>query len=219
MLIDIKSTKVYLISPCTGKYKDRLFTVFSRLVTYGFQDIIFFKSVSGTNGTNSLTNTVIEIMKIELNNNEPFIILEDDCEFFTEYETIEIPNDCDVLYLGASTWVYPYPIETLYSTTRPHIYHNSLNPHISYNDTLTKIKGMTGGHAILYKSREFMKTFINHITDIIKSIDNMPHDLLFGSLQFIFNIYALKQPMFYQDFTIGGLEDVTKITFNGQCYT
>jgi hypothetical protein len=122
---------------------------------------MFFKSVSGTNGTNSLTNTVIEIMKIELNNNEPFIILEDDCEFFTEYETIEIPNDCDVLYLGASTWVYPYPIETLYSTTRPHIYHNSLNPHISYNDTLTKIKGMTGGHAILYKSREFMKTFIN----------------------------------------------------------
>ena len=218
MSLNIKTVKVYLISPCVDKYKDRLFTVFSRLLTYGFQDIVFFKSVSGTNGTNSLTNTVIEIMKLEMDNDKPFMILEDDCEIFTKHEEIEIPDNCDALYLGASYWVYPYSVETVYSAVRPHIFHNSLQPHQSYNDMLTRIGGMTGGHAIMFISREFMKTFLDHITTIIKSIDNMPHDLLFGCLQFHFNVYALKQPLFYQDSALGGQEDITKITFNGQCY-
>jgi hypothetical protein len=78
---------------------------------------------------------------------------------------------------------------------------------------------MTGGHAILYKSRDFIKTFIDKMNEISQNVDDVPHDLLFSSLHSSHNVFALKQPMFYQDSTLGGQEDVTKLTFNGVCYS
>ncbi len=43
MIIDLKSTKIYLISPGVNKYRDRLYTVFSCLVEAGFQQVEFIK--------------------------------------------------------------------------------------------------------------------------------------------------------------------------------
>ena len=165
-----------------------------------------------------MTNTVLEIFKQELNNDKPFIILEDDCAFFTKYDQIEIPENTDMLYLGVALWSYPYDINTLYLRERPNIIHNSIDTIESYNNTLVKIKGMTATHAILYISRDFIRTFIEKMTDISKNIDNLPHDLLFSSLHRSFNVFGLKQPMFYQDAVLGGQEDVTKLTFNGECF-
>ena len=219
MLIDIKSTKVYLISPGTGKYRDRTITVLIRLIDEGFKKVEYVKSLAGINNTASLTNTVLDIFKRELDGDQPFIILEDDCAFFTKYDTIDTPHNCDVLYLGVALWTYPHSIDTLYTRNRPHIIHNSSSTVESYNNTLTRLKGMTGGHAILYKSRDFIKTFIDKMNEISQNVDDVPHDLLFSSLHSSHNVFALKQPMFYQDSTLGGQEDVTKLTFNGVCYS
>jgi hypothetical protein len=218
MIIDIKNTKIYIISPGENKYRDRILTVMGRLIDEGFKNITFFKSLSGPNNTASLTNTVIEIFKKELNNDQPFIILEDDCAIFNSCDIIEVPESADVLYLGVALWSYPYSIDTLYNRNRPHIIPNSSNTVQSYDEKLTRIKGMTSGHAIMFISKEFVRTFINKMTDISKYIDDMPHDLLFSSLHTIFNIYGLKNPMFYQDKLLGGQEDVTKLIFNGECY-
>jgi hypothetical protein len=98
------------------------------------------------------------------------------------------------------------------------IIHNSINTIESYNDNLVRIKGITGGHAILYISREYIRTFIDKMTDISKHIVDLPHDLLFSTLHPSFNVLGLKKPMFYQDATLGGQEDVTKISFNGECF-
>lgn len=218
MHIDIKNTKVYVISPGTGIYTNRILTVFHRLVQYGFQRVEFVRSLPGQTNTLSLTNTVIDICKRELSGDAPFIILEDDCAVFTEYDKIELPDDSDVLYLGVSKWMYPFPLDTLYLKRRPPIFPNSSKVIASYNDLLTKIVGLTGGHAILFISREFMRTFIAHMTDISRYTNNLPHDLLFAALQPSFNVYALKNPMFYQDITLGGQEAITRLTFNGECY-
>jgi hypothetical protein len=218
MLLNIKDITVYIISPGTDNYRTKLITVFERVIDEGFKNVTFFKSVAGPNKTASLTNTVIEIFKRELNYDKPFIILEDDCAFFTKYDQIEIPDTADVLYLGVSLWSYPYSVDTLYSMYRPNIVCNSIDTVESYNNTLVKIKAMTATHAILYISREFIRTFIDKMTDISKNIDNLPHDLLFSSLHQSFNVYGLKQPMFYQDATLGGQEDVTKLTFDTECY-
>jgi hypothetical protein len=218
MNIDIKKVRVYIISPGENKYRDRILTVMGRLIDNGFKNITFFKSVDGPNNTASLTNTVIEIFKKEINNDEPFIILEDDCELFTKYDIIDVSQNCDVLYLGVALWSYPYSTDTLYTRNRPHIIINSPETIQSYNDNLTKIKGMTGGHAIMFISREFIRVFLNKITEISKTINDLPHDLLFSSLHQSFNVYGLKNPMFYQDSILGGQEDVTKLTFNGECY-
>ena len=219
MLVDIKSTKVYLISPGTGKYRDRTITVLVRLMDEGFKRVEYVKSLPGSNNTSSLTNTVLDIFKRELDGNQPFIILEDDCAFFTKYDTIDIPDKYDMLYLGVALWTYPHSIDTLYTRDRPLISHNSSSTVESYNDILTRLKGMTGGHAILYKSREFMRTFINKMNEISQYIDDVPHDLLFSVLHSSYKVFALKQPMFYQDSILGGQEDITKLTFNGVCYS
>ena len=218
MLLDIKDITVYIISPGVDNYRSNLLTVFERVINEGFKIVTFFKSIPGPNKTASLTNTVIEIFKRELNNDKPFIILEDDCAFFTKYDQIEIPDTADMLYLGVSFWSYPYRVDTLYSRARPNIICNSIDTVESYNNTLVRIKGMTGGHAILYISRDFIRTFIDKMSDISKYIPDLPHDLLFSSLHPSFNIFGLKQPMFYQDALLGGQEDVTKLTFNTESY-
>jgi hypothetical protein len=218
MLLDIKDITVYIISPGINTYRNKLITVFQRVVDEGFKKVVFFKSVPGPNKTASLTNTVIEIFKKELSNDTPFIILEDDCVFFTRYDGIEIPDNTDLLYLGVSLWSYPYDINTLYLRERPNIIRNSIDTVESYNDDLVKIMGMTGGHAILYISRDFITKFLYKMADISMYIDDLPHDLLFSSLHKSFNVFGLKHPMFYQDATLGGQEDVTKLTFNGECF-
>jgi hypothetical protein len=218
MLLDIKSITVYIISPGVDNYRSKLLTVFERVINEGFKNVTFFKSVPGPNKTASLTNTVLEIFKQELNNDKPFIILEDDCAFFTKYDQVEIPDNADMLYLGVSLWSYPYRTDTLYSMYRPNIVSNSIDTVESYNNILVKIKAMTATHAILYISRDFIRTFIDKMTDISKYIDDVPHDLLFSSLHKSFNVFGLKEPMFYQDATLGGQEDVTKLTFNTDCY-
>jgi hypothetical protein len=218
MLLNIKDITVYIISPGTNNYRSKLLTVLERVIDEGFKSVVFFKSVPDPNKTASLTNTVLEIFKRELNNDNPFIILEDDCAFFTKYDQVEIPDNTDMLYLGVSLWSYPYSTDTLYSMYRPDIIFNSIETVESYNNTLVKIKGMTGGHAILYISRDFIRTFIDKMTDISKYIVDLPHDLLFSTLHPSFNIFGLKQPMFYQDATLGGQEEVTKLTFDTECF-
>jgi hypothetical protein len=218
MLLNIKDITVYIISPGTNNYRSKLLTVLERVIDEGFKSVVFFKSVPDPNKTASLTNTVLEIFKRELNNDTPFIILEDDCAFFTKYDQVEIPDNADMLYLGVSLWSYPYSTDTLYTIYRPDIMFNSIETVESYNNTLVKIKGMTGGHAILYISRDFIRTFIEKMTDISKHIPDLPHDLLFSTLHPSFNIFGLKQPMFYQDATLGGQEEITKLTFDTECF-
>ena len=218
MLLDIKDITVYIISPGVDHYRSKLITVFERVIDEEFKKVIFFKSVAGASKTASLTNTVIEIFKQELNNDKPFIILEDDCAFFTKYNQIEIPDSADMVYLGVSLWSYPYNTDSLYSMYRPDIVFNSTDTNESYNNTLVKIKGMTGGHAIMYISRDFIRTFIEKMTDISKYVNDVPHDLLFSSLHQSFNVFGLKHPMFYQDATLGGQEEVTKLRFDTECF-
>jgi hypothetical protein len=215
MLINIKNIKVYVVSPGEDKFMKRLLIVFERLVKYGFTNIEYFKSIPGKNSTESLTITILEIFKKEKDNDYPFIILEDDCDIFHKYESIKIPDNLDILYLGVSLWSYPYSINSLYLGIRPNIVENNGNTVKDYDETLTKIYGMTSGHAIMYKSRKFIKKFIEEM-ESIKT--NVPHDLLLSSLHLFFNVYALKEPMFYQDGKLDGQEKVTKLKYNGSCY-
>lgn len=218
MIIDIKDIKVYLISPATDKYRHRVNTVFGRLLDAGFKSIEFVRSLPSHNNVSSLTNTCIKIFKQEMNNIEPFIIIEDDCEFFYKYDKIEMPDEFDALYLGVSQWVYPHPVETIPIPVRPPIEHNSPSTIKSYNDNLTKIIGMCSTHAILYRSRNYLKTFIDIMYWGATMSNNLNHDLIFAVIQKNFEVFALKKPMFYQDTSLGGQEDATKLTYNGSYY-
>lgn len=214
MLIDLQNTKVYLISPGTGKYSTRLSTVFQTLVAAGFSRIEFVRALPDSTGTNSLTKTNLAIFKRELSGTEPFIILEDDCQIDTSHTQLEIPEDTDAVYLGVSLWIYPHAYETLGKGY--HIRENSQQDIQSISDQLTKINGMTSGHAILFYNRDYIRRFIIQMEPRLEH--NTPHDLVFATMQPHSKVYALKNPMFYQAQGLGGQENVTRLRFNGQCY-
>lgn len=214
MRIDVKNTRVYLISPATGKYTDRLMTVFRRLVNAGFSNIVFQRAVQDPSGTNSLTRTNLEIFRKEVNSNEPFIIMEDDCALWNDYSSIDIPDNADAVYLGVSLWIYPHPYDTL--NKGYHIRENTAVDIQSIDEHLTKINGMTSGHAILFVNRDYIRNFISLMEPLLPR--TTPHDLVFATMQPQSHVYALKKPMFYQDTTLGGQENVTRLEFNGQTY-
>lgn len=215
MRINIKTTKVYIVSPGTGKYESRVQTVFQRLVKQGYTNIEFFRSIPDSTGTNSLTRTVLEIFKKELRScDQPFIIVEDDCQILTDHQEVECPDNADTVYLGVSQWIYPHSYDTLGRGfhIRPHTAADCPDVH----PMVTKILGMTSGHAILFINREYMRKFIQLAEPLLTK--NMPHDLVFATMQPSSNVYALKKPMYYQDSSLGGQEDVTKLVYNGTKY-
>lgn len=207
--MDIKSVKVYIISPKEGKYKERSDIVSQRVKDIGFRHVTIYKSIPDAHNTNSLTKTVIDIFNQELNNTEPFIILEDDCGILKNIDTIELPESTDVLYLGVTSWIYPHDYWTLGKGY--HIRPNQSNDITDYNKCLTKINGMTSGHAIMFINRSFMKEFIEKMGPLLEKY--MAHDLVFATMHKNYTVLALKDPMFYQDSSLGGQESVTRLTY------
>ncbi len=216
MRINIKTTKVYLVSPGTGKYESRVQTVFQRLVKQGYTNIEFFRSIPDSSGSDSLTRTNIEIFKKEMYSDKPFIIIEDDCQVLFDINTVDIPENTDAFYLGVANWVYPHPYETI--GRGYHIREHNSSDHINYNATVTKIRYMTGTHAVMYFNREYMRKFIILSEELLAKKMCVSLDLVFATMQPSANVYALKQPMYYQDSSLGGQQEVTKLVYNGTKY-
>ncbi len=219
MIINLKKTKVYLVSPGTGKYSSRLITVFSRLVSLGFERIEFYRSVVDASGLNSLNKTNIAIFEQELKSpEEPFIIIEDDCGFTGPVpDELEIPDDCDAFYLGLAKWVYPHSYETL--GRGYHIRENKSEDVEDIGAGLVKLKGFTSTHAVLYFSRSYMEEFIRRMKPLTLRQDAIISlDLVFATMQPQSKVYALKNPLCFQDSQLGGQEAVTHISYNGSCF-
>ncbi len=219
MIINLKKTKVYLVSPGTGKYSSRLITVFSRLVSLGFERIEFYRSVVDASGLNSLNKTNIAIFEQELKSpEEPFIIIEDDCGFTGPVpDELEIPDDCDAFYLGLAKWVYPHSYETL--GRGYHIRENKSEDVEDIGAGLVKLKGFTSTHAVLYFSRSYMEEFIRRMKPLTLRQDAIISlDLVFATMQPQSKVYALKNPLCFQDSQLEGQEAVTRISYNGSCF-
>jgi len=230
MRISLKDVKVYIISPGTGAYSARLLTVFGRLVATGFKRVEFFRAlpsasdpsskdpgISNAAATDSLTRTVLAIAERELigGMRHPFIIVEDDVGIMTDSDSVDVPDDADALYLGVSKWIYPHKYETLGRGF--HIQENSPT-YVKEcgSGSVTRILGMTGGHAILFINPEYVRQFIAALTARLPF--STPHDLVYATMHPKFNVYALKNPMFYQDAALGGQEVVTRLRYNGERY-
>lgn len=210
MLLNIKNTKTYVISPATGKYKERSEIVLQRLKDAGYTNVQLFISVPAKSGVESLTRTNYAIFEKELNNEEPFIILEDDINFYNNITTIEVPDDYDLLYLGVSKWVYPHD-ETTLGLPGYHIRTNNRDYMKSVTEEIAKINGTTSTHAILFRNRDFIRQVMG-LMDYHEG-KSVYHDLIFATNHRYFNVLAIKSPIFYQDAAIGGQQEPTYYRF------
>lgn len=209
--MDLRQVKVYVISPAVGKYELRLRNTLSRLYRVGFQNVEHVPSVPDENPTNSLSRTNLVIFEKEKDGTEPFMIIEDDVRVEDlvgdDKWHLDVPQDAAAVYLGVSLWVYPYEYHTL--SCGKHIRYIKPEEAISYDDRLVLIKGMTSAHAILFLDRSFLRT----LSLCIQSHLNIgtPHDLILATLQQHYPVYALKQPIFYQDIQHSGQQLETRL--------
>jgi len=212
--MDLRKVKVYVISPGIGKYEKRLHTTLERLQQAGFQHVEHVPSVPDPSHTNSLSRTNLLIFEKEQDQTEPFIIIEDDIkieDFIVDNDKwfLHVPPDAVAVYLGVSLWVYPYEYHTL--GCGKHIRLITKNDATSYDDRLVRIKGMTSAHAVLYADRKFLQTLSLCIQSYLKLFT--AHDLVIAALQQYFPMYALKNPLFYQDVTEGGQQLMTRLVW------
>lgn len=115
------------------------------------------------------------------------IILEDDCVIKNNISTIDVPDDADAVYLGLSSWGY------IKDVSKPENYKFE---QVEGYPGVYKVNGMLATHAILYITKDYIKT-CQRIAEY--SAKNSVHvDQGFARVQRYFNVYAIADPIFYQ---------------------
>ena len=154
------------------------------------------KAKSGTSG-------FCKIIDVGLRNQDkfksfqPFVIMEDDVSQYRPFpETLKIPRDADLVYLGISICSIHDDNVYFERTTIPGIH---------------KVFGMYSMHMILVCS----STGANLITrtNIEDGLNDTNWDMLLADVHPFYNIYALSVPLAYQDESVGGQEGATKWDF------
>ena len=138
---------------------------------------------------------------------KPFALIEDDVSKYRKFpKTISIPQNTDILYIGisrASTIESPP-----YFTFRNFGYEINTHPYFP----IVRIQHMLSTHGMLFCS---LRSCIFHANAILESIHHkLNYDVILARTQNTYNIYALKEPLVYQNKNIGGLETNTKITLH-----
>lgn len=116
----------------------------------------------------------------------PFIIVEDDILIKNLEPIIEVPDNAQAVYLGASQWAKMG---------------NNFGEYVFYQDVSEKVgrvMNMLSAHAILYLDKEHVE-FAKNLTKLSGYGTGVAHDEYFAELQNINRVYALKDPLFYQE--------------------
>jgi hypothetical protein len=113
-----------------------------------------------------------------------FIILEGDVAPWAFQKQVEIPDNTDALYLGASRWGLKdgHGVKSVAVT--------------EHSEQLYRVWNMLAAHAILYTKHEYAEFLINAIDVMIGMGTNQ--DKARAETQKYWNIYATKMPMFFQ---------------------
>mgnify|MGYP006267847971 CR=1 FL=1 len=162
-------------------------------------------------GRKSGTLGMLNILKKRLSQPfRPFLLLEDDCsrtQWF-RYE-IPVPDNSDAVYLGLSV----YGIHPII----PQGYPNLISYTQTDNHELVRLQNMLSLHAVVYLSKQWTEMCLECFE---KTFNNEPgsgefdFDILICRNIPRFNVYALKEPLFYQDSKVGGLEAATYFKIN-----
>jgi hypothetical protein len=140
---------------------------------------------------------------------KPFVILEDDAVINRFPSTIQIPKDAHSVYLGLSSWALDPQLKTNLASNGTVVYER-------INNEIVRIYNMLSSHAIMYLDIMHIKSLIDSLENnlnegnvIFSKVQNIPMmyygtpllpcDVIMANQQSISNVYALRDPIFYQD--------------------
>ena len=131
---------------------------------------------------------------------QPFCMMEDDVKKYREFpNTLEIPNDADILYIGLSV-----------CGMRPGTYCYDAC-YTNVNEEIIKLQNMLALHGLIICSQTGLNAFK---ASLIKDFESdQPWDISIAKAQPYYNIFALRKPLVFQKAELGGQEELTKIEY------
>jgi hypothetical protein len=163
----------------------------------------------GVSNTTQLNGEIIKPYTIgiarshikSLSNSLPVLVLEDDCQLVKDFtSTIQVPDDADAVYLGTS----------LYGMIQGRTTFGGAISSI-YNDDYLRVYNMLGIHAVLYLTESYRSHIINTLNNFTENPIGGCDDPIAMTMK-NYKIYALRNPMFYQN--DGHSENATKTPLN-----
>lgn len=131
---------------------------------------------------------------------QPFILLEDDAKKMREIpESIEVPDNIDILYIGISKWGIMKGGEA----NQYKICYDQVNGY----DQIIRIYNMLASHGIMICSVAGLIAIQKAMMEAY--FTNIPWDVFTSKIQPYYNVYALKNPFVYQYYIVGGNESET----------
>ena len=132
---------------------------------------------------------------------QPFVIFEDDVSIYREFPTeLVIPDDADILYIG---------ISRCSMNATQFCYENFFEP---VDANIVRVENMLSAHAVLLCSAAGTNAFQRAIAEAYFTVQN--GDIPTAYMQSYYNVYALREPLVYQDAAYGGCEMETKFTLS-----
>ncbi len=214
MKIEILKTQVYYINLASQIERNENFI--SRMNNSGFAkegliriDGIRKEGIPQDSVFVGCFHSQLKALKIGLQKNQfPFLVLEDDVAINQIPEFINIPDDSDAVYVGISSWGFsPSNDGNLASN-------NNLIIDRVDNDVV-RVFNMLSSHAILYINKEHVQRLVDHLESNLDGIQQvavnsgikmkyygntlLPCDVIMANLQYNSKVYALRNPIFYQD--------------------
>ena len=154
-------------------------------------------------------NSQLKALKLAVKRNKPFVILEDDAMINRFPDTIEIPDDAHSVYLGLSDWALNPQSKVNLASYKGLIYDN-------INSEIAQVYNMLSSHAIAYFDMDYVNLLIGILDknlnegSMIASASQkipmsyyggttLPCDVIMANSQYTSKVYALRDPIFYQD--------------------
>ena len=133
---------------------------------------------------------------------QPFVLLEDDAAKYRDFpEYICIPDDTDILYIGTSIWGV--------NNISKNACNNVITTSIKEYPDIVKIYNMLSTHGMIITSNLGALACQKAMSDAFYK--NIVWDIPFAYIQPYYNVYALIEPLVYQDGSVGGAEKATKM--------
>jgi hypothetical protein len=144
---------------------------------------------------NGNTKSYIAALEIAANCDEPCIVFEDDANTTIWHrDIVDVPDDADALWIGTSCfglvkgWRQMSICDDIFKIVPTLVG--------DFGDVY-KVRNMLSAHAIVFISQRYKFEMINYLRYCFN--EAIPPDIIFAETMKHFNIYACKEPLFFQD--------------------